>query len=74
MTIVSGHLVPKGLYRFDPIDPHQPSETALVDIVASLFKPYRHAWTAITAEAQVAIFPDMFEQLHVCTFPLTDRP
>lgn len=56
---ISGNLVSAGADRLDPVDLHQPSDTALADSEACLFEFHRHARTAIAAKAQAVLFPDM---------------
>jgi len=47
------------LVIYDPVDPHQSSNTALANIEAHLFQLHRHARTTVAAKAQAVLFPDM---------------
>ena len=43
----------------DAVLTHQPANTAVPDVQADLFSLFRHAWPAITAEAETRLLFDM---------------
>jgi len=60
--------------RLDPIDPHQPANTALANIKASFLELHCHAGPAITAKAQPILLTDVRQHLHVTALPVAHRP
>ena len=54
-----------GAHRLDAIEAHQPSNAALADIKACLFKFHGHPRRTIGAKAHAVLLPDMGQHLHI---------
>ena len=73
MVAVRRNLVPAGADWLDPINLHQPTDATLANSEPDLFQLHGHPRTAIAAEAQPILFPDVGQHLHIRARALADR-
>jgi len=74
MVAVRRNLMFTRTNRLNPVDTHQPTNTALTNIKASFLQLHRHARTPIAAKAQPILLTDMRQHLHITALPLAHRP